>query len=571
MTAIRDQAVIPSSPAWRRREHLGWRILVLGVLCPLALSPIVALVVLAFRGDPAVWSHLAANVLPRATAQTLILLAGVGLTTAIVGVGTAWLVTMCRFPGRKLFEWLLLLPLAVPTYIAAYLYVELLHFTGPLQSALRAAFGWQSVRDYWFPDVQTLPGAIFVFSCVLYPYVYLTTRATFLLQSMCVLDVSRTLGHGALGTFLRIALPLARPGIVVGVMLALMETLNDIGAVRYLGVNTLTLSVYSTWINRGDLGGAAQIACVMLLIVVALIWLERYGRRMQRYHHTSRRIQALPDYPLGGWRGALAALACALPVFLGFGLPGALLVEYAWTRFDDNYGPQYLSQVANSLTVATLAAAAAVLVGLLLAYSGRLTRSRTVVAASRLASIGYATPGTILAIGILVPLAAFDNALDSLLRANFGISTGLLLTGSVFALVYAYVVRFLAVSYGAIDAGLQRVTPHLDMASRSLGRTASSTMREVHMPLVRPALATAAILVFVDSMKELPATLLLRPFGFDTLAVHVYTYASLAQVERGALAALTIVLAGLLPVILLARTARLPMRAVGGVSSRASR
>jgi iron(III) transport system permease protein len=499
-------------------------------------------------------------VLPGTTLRTLLLLVGTGLCTAIIGVTTAWLVVMCRFPGRRVFEWLLLVPLAMPTYIIAHAYVELLDFVGPVQSALRAMFGWTTPRDYWFPDIRSLGGAIFLFSFVLYPYVYLTTRATFLMQSMCVIDVSRTLGRSAWGAFFHVALPLARPGIVVGITLVCMEALNDIGAVEHLGVNTLTFSVYATWVNRGDLGAAAQIAVVMLIFIIALIWLERRGRRMQRFHHTSRRIQALPDHPLNGWRAVAAFAACLLPVLIGFVVPSWLLAEFAIYRFSSNYGPQFWMLVRNSLMVSALAAGFAVAVGLVLTYGTRLTSSATLAAAGRLSSVGYAVPGTILAIGTLVPLAAFDNAFDGMMRSAFGISTGLIFTGTVAALVYAYVVRFLAVSYGSLEAGLQRVTPHLDMASRSLGRTAAGTLREVHLPMLRPAVATAAILVFVDSMKELPATLLLRPFGFDTLATHVYTYASLAQVERGALAALTIVAVGLLPVALLAYTSRLPMR-----------
>lgn len=543
-----------------QRDHIVWRILVLGVICPLTLAPIITLVILALGASPGIWVHLATTILPGATLRTVMLLAGVGLFSAIIGVATAWLVVMCRFPGRKVFEWLLLVPLAMPTYIIAYAYVELLNFVGPVQSGLRDLFGWTTPQDYWFPEIRSLGGAIFLFSFVLYPYVYLTTRATFLMQSMCVIDVSRTLGRSAWGSFFSVAVPLARPGIVVGVTLAGMETLNDIGAVEYLGVNTLTLSVYSTWVNRGDLAAAAQIAMVMLAFVIGLIWLERRGRRMQRYHHTSRRIQELPDHPLRGWRAGAAVVCCLLPVLLGFVVPAWLLAEFAITRFSSNYGPHFWSLVVNSLSVAAGAAGAAVVVGLILTYSVRLTGSATLLTAGRLASVGYAVPGTILAIGTLVPMAALDNAVDGAMRSVFGISTGLILTGTVAALVYAYVVRFLAVSYGALEAGLQRVTPHLDMAARSLGRSAGGTLRDVHLPMLRPAILTAAILVFVDAMKELPATLLLRPFGFDTLATHVYTYASLARVESGALAALAIVAAGLLPVALLAYTSRLPMR-----------
>jgi len=530
------------------------------IIAALAVAPIVALLVIALGGDRSVWPHLLSTVLPGSALTTILLMIGVGVCTSAVGIAAAWLVSMCRFPGRGALEWMLLLPLAVPTYVVAYCYVEILDSVGPVQTAIRTLFGFTSSRDYWFPEIRSLGGAIFVMSFVLYPYVYLTVRATFLMQSMCVLDVSRTLGKSAFATFLRVALPLARPAVVVGVTLALMECLNDIGAVQFLGVQTLTLSVYSTWTNRGDLAGAAQIACVMLIVVLFLVWLERRGRRQQRFHHTSNRIQALPDYPLKGWRAVAALLVCGLPVLIGFVFPALYLLEAAARRVASDFDGKYLTLTLNSVSLSAMASVAAVATALILAYAARLTGSRSVQALTRVASVGYAVPGTVLAVGILVPLAALDNAVDGLARSLLGISTGLLLTGSLAALVYAYTTRFLAVSYGTVEAGLGRVTPNIDMAARSLGRTPAQTMREVHLPLLRPAVTTAALLVFVDSMKELPATILLRPFNFETLATHVYTYASMEMVERGAIAALTIVVAGLVPVAMLARTARLPQR-----------
>jgi iron(III) transport system permease protein len=530
------------------------------LVAALAVMPVLALLVIASRGDPSIWPHLLSTVLPGAALTTALLMLGVAAVAAIVGVTGAWLVTMCRFPGRRLLEWMLLLPLAVPTYVVAYAYVEILDSVGPAQTFFRTVFGFQSARDYWFPDIRTLGGAIFVMGFVLYPYVYLTVRATFLMQSMCVLDVSRTLGKTALGTFFHVALPLARPSVVVGVTLAAMECLNDIGAVQFLGVQTLTLSVYSTWTNRGDLAGAAQIACVMLLVVILLVWLERRGRRLQRFHHTSRRLQALPDYPLTGWRAAGAILLCGLPVLIGFVFPALYLLDAAARRFTADFGPAYFTLTANSVGLSLTASAVAVAAALVLAYAARLTGARPVKFLTRIASLGYAVPGTVLAVGILVPLAALDNLVDGVARSVLGVSTGLLLTGSIAALVYAYATRFLAVSYGTVEAGLERVTPNIDMAARTLGRTPAGAMREVHLPLLRPAIATAALLVFVDSMKELPATILLRPFNFETLATHVYTYASMEMVEQGAIAALTIVAAGLVPVALLARTSRMPRR-----------
>jgi len=529
-------------------------------IAAMAVAPIVALAVIAFSTRSDVWPHLIANVLPRSAATTVMLMAGVGALTAIVGVAGAWLVSMCRFPGRGMFEWLLLLPLAVPTYVVTYAYVEILDSVGPVQTLIRSLFGFETVRDYWFPDIRTLTGAIVLMGFVLYPYVYLTVRASFLMQSICVLDVSRTLGSSAFGSFFRVALPMARPAIVVGMTLAMMECLNDIGAVQYLGVETLTLSVYATWTNRGDLAGAAQIACVMLLIVLLLIWLERRGRRSQRFHHTTGRMERLPDHRLTGVKAFAAIAVCAVPVLIGFAFPALYLASAAARRFSRDFGPDYLTLTANSVGLALMASALAVFAALVLAYSVRLTRSPLMGGLARVASVGYAVPGTVLAVGILIPLAAFDNAVDGLARSVLGVSTGLLLSGSVAALVYAYAARFLAVSYGAVESGLLRVTPNIDLAARSLGRSPAGALRAVHLPMLRPAITTAALLVFVDSMKELPATLLLRPFNFETLAVHVYTYASQEMVDRGAIAALTIVAAGLLPVALLARTARLPHR-----------
>lgn len=547
------------------RAAAAGALLVAGV----AIAPIVALVVIALSGDAAVWTHLLATVLPPSLKATALLMLGVGLATAVVGIATAWLVAMYRFPGRGMLEWMLLLPLAVPTYVVAYCYVELLDHVGPVQSGIRSLFGFSSIRDYWFPDIRSLGGAVFVMSAVLYPYVYLTVRATFLMQSVCVLDVGRTLGAGPARCFREVALPLARPAAVVGVTLALMECLNDIGAVQYLGVRTLTLSVYATWVNRGDLAGAAQLACAMLLAVLLLIWLERRGRGLQRFHNTARRQQPLPDHPLRGWRAIAAVAVCAVPVLAGFVFPASYLLSAAIRRGASDFGPAYFSLVTNSLTLSLAAALAAVVAALVLVYAARLTGSRLVRAAGRIAAIGYAVPGTVLAIGIVIPLAALDNAVDGLARQWFGLSTGLLLTGSIAALVYAYVVRFLAVSHGTVEAGLERITPSIDMAARSLGRSPGRVLREIHLPLVRPAATTAALLVFVDSMKELPATILLRPFNFETLATHVYTYASMQMVEQGALAALTIVAAGLLPVALLARSAR-QSRPGAGTAARAT-
>lgn len=519
-------------------------------------APLVAIGVLAAHSSGDTWPHLISTVLPHSTLITLQLMLGVGASALVIGTGTAWLVTMYQFPGRGLLEWLLLIPLAMPTYIIAFCYLELLDYSGDVQTALRALFGWRSRADYWFPDIRTLGGAVFVMSFVLYPYVYLTARASFLQQSVCVLEVSRTLGRTALGAFWSVALPLARPALAAGVSLALMECLNDIGAVTFFGVQTLTVSVYNTWLSRGSLAGAAQIACVMLVFVFALILIEKAARRQRQFHHTTGRYRRLPVQTLGPVGGPLATLACALPIVIGFVFPLWVLLESALRRLGDSLNLDLWRAAMHSLLLSAVAALVAVAFGVVLAYACRTTRAKLVHAATAMAAVGYAVPGTVLAIGILIPLAALDNNIDAAMRGLFGVSTGLLMSGTAFAIVLAYTVRFLAISFGAIDAGFKKTSRNLDAASRTLGVTVAQTLWRVHLPILSPVLGTAGLLVFVDSMKELPATLLLRPFNFDTLATHVFTLASLDLFEEGALAALMIVLIGLAPVLLIHRTIR---------------
>ncbi|HYH70729.1 MAG TPA: iron ABC transporter permease [Methyloceanibacter sp.] len=534
----------------REGGNLGWSVAALAVSI-VTLAPIAAIAILALHSSGDTWPHLVENVLPRAVRRTLGLMAGVGSLTLIIGTGTAWLVTMYRFPGRWLFQWVLLLPLAIPTYIIAYCYLELFDYSGVVQTGLREAFGWQDARSYWFPEVRSLGGAIFVMSAVLYPYVYITARASFLAQSVCVLEVSRTLGKGAGATFWKIALPLARPALAAGVALALMETLNDIGAVEFLGVKTLTAAVYDTWLDRNSLAGAAQIAAVMLLFVFTLLLLERGMRAQRRFHHTTGKYRDLTTEPLTGAPRALAMLACALPPLLGFVLPAGVLVHDATVHFAAGLAAEFWSAALNSLLLATSAAALAVLFAVVLAYARRQTRSGLVQAASTFPAVSYAVPGTVLAIGILIPLAALDNGIDAFMRTAFDHPTGLIFSGTAFALVVAYTIRFLAASLGAVEAGLSKISRHIDAAARTLGSSVSETLWRIHLPLLRPALGAAALLVFVDSMKELPATLLLRPFNFDTLATQVFTLVSLYRYEEAGLSALTIVLVSLLPVLML--------------------
>ncbi|KMJ87530.1 iron ABC transporter permease [Achromobacter xylosoxidans] len=518
------------------------------------LAPVLTLVWWALGGDLSHWRHLATYVLPQALANTAALLAGVGVLVTLLGTGSAWLVTAYEFPSRRTLTWALLLPLAVPTYIIAFAYLDLLHPIGPIQSAIRALLGYDSPRQFRLPDLRSIQGAIFVLGFVLYPYVYLSTRVMFMTQAASLLEAARTLGAGRYGVFFRVALPLARPAIVVGVSLALLETLNDIGASEFLGVQTLTVSVYTTWVTRSDLAGAAQIALTMLAIVIGLILLERHGRKRQRYANTQR-MRPMQPRRLRGAAAVLAAVLGWIPVVVGFVAPALYLVVETYKRLHlvGGVSSQLLNGLGNTLIVAFSATIVTLLCGLIVAWAGRTLRESAGFnpgrACARVASLGYAVPGTVLAIGLLTPFVWIDTAVAKV----FG-GSGLFLMGSMAALVCAYAIRFLAISTGALEAGLARIPPSLEQASRLLGESSAGTLRRVHLPLLRPALAASALLVFVDAMKELPATLLLRPMNFDTLATWLYAEAARGTYEEGAVAALAIVLAGLLPVILLART-----------------
>ncbi|MGE4251023.1 MAG: ABC transporter permease [Parvibaculaceae bacterium] len=520
------------------------------------LVPLLALIALSLSGAGADWAHLARNVLPVAVRTTFWVMAGVALLTASMGIIPAWLTAYYDFPGRRILAWALVLPLAVPTYLAAYAYAEFFTFTGPPQTLIRSLFGFTSARDYWFPDVRSLWGAIMILSFVLYPYVYLTTRAGFLMQGRNATDVARTLGASPLGAFFRVLLPMTRPAIIIGVTLALMETLNDIGAVEYLGVKTLTSAVYTTWLNQGSLSGAAQIACVMLIVVLGVILAERWARRRQRFNlgRSTSMVQRSGLTRLAGPRAAVAVIACLMPILAGFALPVYVLGGYALKRLDQLSDPVLQEAIATSVLVAAAAAFVTVGLAFLLTYTVRVTRSRNMLLVNRFAALGYAIPGTVLALGILIPLARFDNLLDQWMQGLFGVRTGLLLTGSALCIVYAMSVRFLAMAEGAVEAGFHKVPAHIDMAARTLGRTPRETLTQILLPILRPAFLTAFLLVFIDGVKELSATILLRPFNYNSLSTYVYERASRAAVEDASVAALLIMLAGILPVILLSRS-----------------
>ena len=530
----------------------GWTIGAF-VTAGLIALPILAVLVMALVPSDDIWAHLASTVLPHYIWTTLVLMFGVGAGTLVVGTGTAWLVTMCAFPGRRIFEWALVLPLAVPAYVIAYVYTDVLEFAGPVQGLLRDMFGWHNRQDYWFPEIRSLGGAITMMTLVLYPYVYLLARAAFLEQSVCVLDVSRTLGKTPWQCFRLVALPLARPAVVAGVSLVMMETLNDFGTVDYFAVATFTAGIYDVWLNMNSISGAAQLASVMLMFVIALIALERTARKNKRYHHTGTKYSTLPTLRLSGPKQVLASVLCTAPILLGFVVPAWVLGRYSLQFYDITLQSNFIDYVLNSIGLATFSAILAVILGLFLAYAIRLQGSASLRMVARFASIGYAVPGAVLAIGVILPLTRFENSVDALSRDWLGIPLGLFISGTVGALVIGYIVRFLALSYGAVEASLAKVTPSMDGASRTLGHGPGRTLFKVHLPMMRTSILTAAILVFVDVMKELPMTMMLRPFNFETLATYVHQYASDELLEECALGAVSSVIAGILPVIILSR------------------
>jgi len=536
----------------RRPSHPVALIIAL-ITAAIVLLPIATIIAVALSSGGADWPHLVRYVLPQASRTTAVLLALVAFGTAFIGIGCAWLVVAYDFPTRRLLAWALVLPLAVPPYLAAYAFAEFFDYVGPLQSMIRGIFGFQSRNQYWFPEIRSTGGAALVMVSVTFPYVYLTTRVVFLMQGRNIADVARTLGAAPARVFWRVLLPVARPAIAAGIALVLMETINDIGAVEHLGVRTLTLSVYSTWLNRGSLEGAAQIALVMLLLVFALLAAERAARSRQRFHapRATQMKSRPPRIRLSGWRAAAAAFLGVIPILFGFGIPLLIFGRYALNRLEQIMDPKLAQAFFTSLSVALATAALTVGMALVLLYAVRLSRSRKMAVLVRIASIGYGLPGTILALGLLISLARFDNFVDALAREYAGFSTGLIFTGSAVAVVLACSIRFLALAEGAVHSGLEKLPPHLDEAARSLGRSAASSTLTVLLPLLKPAILTACILVFVDTVKELSATILLRPFGFNTLATFVYENASRGVVEDGAMAALVIIATSIAPVILL--------------------
>ena len=529
-----------------------WTYLSLGVALLISI-PILTVVISVFTPAGEVWRHLTDTVLDDYIKNSLLLITGVSAGVILIGVSCAWLITMTEFPGRKIFEWASILPFAIPAYLLAYIYTDFLDITGPLQNMIRNVFGL-GIDEYWFPNIRSVEGAILIMSLAFYPYVYMLARSSFLEQSTTLLEASRIMGYSTWQSFFKVALPVARPGIAAGLALALMETLNDFGTVQYFGVQTFTTGIYRTWFGLGERPAAAQLAAFLLAFIVVLIILERWSRnRISNEKANSTRFKRLNRFELSGIRSALAFIVCFIPVFIGFVVPVILLLEMFFSNLEV-LDFKFIELALNSFTVSAITGFLAVLLALLMAYSARLNPNRYVKIFNRISSLGYAIPGSVIAVGVLIPFGLFDNTIDGFFREHFGFSTGLLLSGTIFAMIFAYLVRFLSVSYGGVEASMEKITPNMDEAARGLGYRFSKVLRKIHIPMMSGGLLTAALLVFVDVMKELPATLIVRPFNFDTLAVQVYRYASDERLAESAGAALMIVLVGIIPVIIISRT-----------------
>lgn len=530
----------------------GWSLAAV-LIATLVLIPIGTVIGMALFPTENIWPHLLATTLPRYAGNTVILALGTGTLSAAMGAGAAWLVSMYDFPGRRWLEWLLLLPLAVPAYIGAYALADFLDYSGPVQIALREAFGWANARDYWFPEIRSRWAAILVLSASLYPYVYLLTRAALHEQSGSAYEVARALGTGPWGLFRRVGLPLARPAIVAGSAIAMMESVADYGVVSYFGVQTLNTGIFTTWLEAQNPGGAAQIACVILGVVVALAMWERLGRGRARYHQSARQARPVQRQHLPGRVGWAASLACALPFALGFVLPVAVLGSYALAYPQGWVTPGLTRALMHTLSLGAAAAMLCVTMALVMVYGVRLSGKALPRLLLPVTTVGYAAPGAVLAVGILFPLAALDHRMADTVLALTGSDPGLILTGTGFAIVLAYIVRFFAIAQGAVDSAFLRIPPALPMAARSLGRGAGGVLRDVFLPLMKGSVGSGLLLVFVDCSKELPATLLLRPFNYETLATRVHEKASLEDLGNAAPAALLVMGVGLIAVVLLAR------------------
>jgi iron(III) transport system permease protein len=521
-----------------------------GLMAVFAALPLLSIFALALGPSSTTWP---ANLL-HLLWNTVLLCGGAGLIALCVGTLLAWLITFYSFPGRRLLKWMALLPLALPGYIISFVYVEAFTFAGPVQQTLRDAFGWARPADYWFPDIRSTGGAMVVMAFALYPYVYLAGLSAFMRQPMDQMHVARSLGRKPLPAFLQIALPQARPALFIGMLLVVMECINDIGAATFFGVSTLTTAVYSTWLDQGDLAGAAQLATLLISFVALLVYFETVAkaRTLRDGKHVERVVRA----ELTGIHGLLAIVTMLVPITLGFLLPIGLLLSLGLRRWNEMFSPDTLGALGRSTTLAVLACIATLGVALVLSQLVRGRDSKTLNSATRLASLGYALPGTVLGIGVLVPFGQFDQWINRVLTVFAGAGPGLLLSGGIFALVFAYTTRFLIIAVSHVEDGMQKIPDNFDHVARTLGRSKTYVFRSIHLPLLKPSIISALLLVFVDAMKELPATLILRPFDFETLSTQVFSLASLGQYEAAAIPAFLIVVAGFIPVLVLSHNLR---------------
>ncbi|WP_413494463.1 ABC transporter permease [Shewanella baltica] len=523
-------------------------------LATILVLPLVALILQALQPDEAVFGHLMATVLPTYIINSLLLIFWVSLGALLLALPCAWLMARCEFVGRRYLQWALLLPLAMPGYIVAYVYTDLLDYAGPVQRSLRSIFGWSSPQDYFFPDIRTLGGAACMLSLVLFPYIYLLARTAFMEQSLSLAHASRIMGCSPWQSFWRLSLPMARPALAVGVALVAMETAADFATVNYFAVPTLTTAVYDTWLGYGNLTAAAKLSAIILLVVFSLIGFERFARRKQQLFQKQSRIQASDLYRLSAAQTAVVLSFCATLLLLAFLLPFGILLSYAIGYFEQSWDESFWQLSLNSLSLALITSLICCLIALLLMFVRRISPRPSDALPSRLASTGYALPGTVLAIGVLVPLTMLDFAINDLADLLGLNGPGLILTGSVVALIFAFCVRFVAIAIGSVESSYKRISPSLDMVSLTMGQGPRQLLQRVHLPLLGKGLFAGALLVFIESMKELPAALLLRPIGFENLATYVFQFVSDEKLEHGALAAIVIVLVGLVPLIYLNRS-----------------
>jgi len=541
-----EELVTPRLP--RSRDGLAWRwaSLLLGAMVAVPLLVI-------FSGwshvEGEVWRHLADTLLADLVRNTVVLVVGVGLGVFLLGVSLAWLTVMYDFPGRRVFDWALMLPLAIPAYVLAFVMIGLLDFSGPVQGVLRAAFG---SRGYWFPEIRSTGGVIAVMVMALYPYVYMLARTAFMSQGRSTLEAARVMGMHPWNAFLRVSLPMARPAIAAGVALALMETLADFGAVSVFNYDTFTTAIYKAWFGLFNLDAAAQLASVLLLFVAVALTIERRTRGRARYHGSGR-VAVQHRQRLTGTAAWGATVAAGTVLTLAFAVPVGQLLVWAWQVVGQDLDARYLEMLAHTLALGGVAAVITVAAAFVLSYTRRYHPAAASNAAVRLGTLGYALPGSVLAVGVMLSFTWIDNRIEAVTSAWLGVSAPLVLSGTLAGLLLAYVVRFMAVSFGPVDSGLERIKPSIRDAARSLGASRARILWRVFLPMLRPGLLTAVLLVFVEVMKEMPATLLLRPFGWDTFAVRVFEMTSEGEWERAALPAVTLVLVGLIPVILLVR------------------